>query len=62
MLGITGVVQNQDDGSVSIEAEGTSKQLQKFTEWCRNGPDTASVDALDTKSGKVKNYKSFEVI
>lgn len=61
-LGIRGVVQNQYDGTVRIEAEGAEAQLQKFLEWCQQGPDSANVDSLEYNSAEAKDYSEFEII
>ena len=61
-LGINGTVQNEADGTVRIEAEGTQEQLQNFLDWCLEGPDAANVDDLQQREGQVKNYRSFEII
>ncbi|MBX9853380.1 MAG: acylphosphatase [Cytophagaceae bacterium] len=60
--GIKGIVKNEKDGSVYIEAEGTEEQLKSFIEWCNKGPVGARVDKLDTTEGELKDYKSFEII
>lgn len=60
-LGIVGIVQNQADGTVRIEAEGEEQQLQKFLEWCQEGPDTANVDRLEHHIAQLKNYSTFEI-
>ncbi|MBI4947884.1 MAG: acylphosphatase [Bacteroidetes bacterium] len=45
-LGIKGLVQNETNGSVYIEAEGTVEQLKKFVEWCKKGPARAVVSDI----------------
>jgi len=57
--GITGFVKNMPDGSVYIEAEGSSKQLKDFYEWCKNGP--GSVSSVTADSYPPLNYKEFRV-
>lgn len=42
-LGITGWVKNQPDGTVETVAEGEQEELDRFIEWCREGPENASV-------------------
>lgn len=42
-LGITGWVKNHPDGTVETVAEGERDALDRFIEWCRKGPENASV-------------------
>lgn len=42
-LGVTGWVKNQPDGTVETVAEGKQEALDRFIEWCREGPENASV-------------------
>ena len=44
---IAGFVMNEPDGTVYIEAEGEEDALEGFLEWCKQGPITAKVDAVD---------------
>lgn len=46
-IGLTGWVQNNPDGSVITQAQGTKTQLSRFIEWCRKGPPAAVVDQVD---------------
>lgn len=58
-LNIKGFVRNNPDGTVYIEAEGTIQQLDKFLEWCHDGPEAAQVEEVKVSKGKVKNFKGF---
>jgi acylphosphatase len=60
-FGIRGTVQNQKDGSVRIEAEGENEDLQRFLDWCREGPKFAQVDRCDVKEDVVKSYPDFSI-
>lgn len=61
-LGVKGLVKNQKDGSVYIEAEGDDFSMDSFLEWCHEGPQKAVVEKVETTEGEVKNYRNFEVI
>ena len=61
-LGIRGLVRNQANGNVYIEAEAEPMLMDMFIEWCHNGPDAARVTAVNTEEGDVKNYRNFEVV
>lgn len=38
---------NETDGTVVIEAEGDDNSVNKFIEWCRQGPKYANVDKIE---------------
>lgn len=61
-MGIKGLVKNEKDGSVYIEAEGTESMLEVFLEWCNEGPDKSVVENVSVKDGEVKNYRNFEIV
>lgn len=61
-LGIRGIVKNQPDGSVFIEAEGEPVLLDMFLDFCKEGPEYGQVDSIETNEGELKNYRNFEVL
>lgn len=61
-LNLCGIVKNQADGSVYVEVEGTPMVLHEFREWCKQGPEHARVDQLESQTGALKNYTSFEIL
>lgn len=60
-LDVKGFVRNEADGSVYIEAEGTSEQLKAFIEYCKEGPKGAKVDTVGVIETELKDYSSFEI-
>lgn len=46
LLGLSGWVRNEDDGSVKIVAEDAEESLQKLVEWARLGTEWARVDEV----------------
>lgn len=60
-LGITGFAQNEDDGTVYIEAEGEKEDLDKFTKWCNIGPPMAQVEKVVVTEGQLKDFSKFGV-
>jgi acylphosphatase len=58
-LGIAGIVRNEPDGSVLVEAEGEEKDLQSFVNWCRHGPPRAKVQNTEVREGGLKNFAGF---
>lgn len=45
-LEINGYAKNEDDGSVTIIAEGEEAKLQSLLDWATRGPDVARVDTI----------------
>lgn len=60
-LGIKGIVRNEPNGDVFIEAEGDNISLEMFLDWCREGPENAIVTSVETHEGDLKNYRNFEI-
>lgn len=58
---IKGFVQNKPDGTVYLEAEGNSEDLQKFIEWCKEGPVTAVVENMNKQEMPIQNFKRFSI-
>jgi acylphosphatase len=46
-LGLVGWARNRADGSVEILAQGEARALDRFVEWCREGPPLARVRSVD---------------
>lgn len=61
-MGVKGLVKNQKDGSVYIEAEANATILEMFVDWCNEGPEKAKVENVTVEDGELKNYRNFEVI
>ena len=61
-LGVRGMVLNEPNGDVYIEAEGDKSSLEMFLEWCEEGPQDAQVTAVESHEGELKNYRNFEVV
>lgn len=61
-LELTGWVRNTEEGHVEITASGTETQLQKFTEWCKEGPPRAIVTDVVVENLADENFKDFRVV
>lgn len=61
-LGIRGYVKNDDSGDVLIAAEGTPAMLDMFLDWCKEGPEHAEVNSVESNESELKNYRNFEVV
>lgn len=60
-LGVKGYVKNLQDGTVFIEAEGESQDLDTFVQWCRQGPVNAEVKKVTIVNGDIVNFTNFEI-
>ncbi|WP_316817919.1 acylphosphatase [Pedobacter nyackensis] len=61
-MGVRGMIRNEKDGSVYIEAEGDDTLLEVFVDWCNEGTDRAKVENVEVTPGELKNYQNFEII
>jgi acylphosphatase len=61
-LGVRGIVLNEPNGDVYIEAEADDTFLEMFIDWCNEGPEDAEVSAVESHEGELKNYRNFEVV
>jgi acylphosphatase len=48
-LTLSGWVRNLPDGSVELVAEGPREALEELLTWCRRGPRSARVEALEAR-------------
>ena len=58
---IKGFIKNLSDGSVYIEAEGSTDELNTFVEWCRKGPGYAFVETVNVDTLPPVNYTDFRI-
>jgi len=61
-LGVKGIIKNEPNGDVYIEAEGDDFSIPLFLDWCHEGPTGAVVTSVDTHEAELKNYRNFEVL
>ena len=61
-LGISGIVRNEPDASVYIEAEGSDETINKFVAWCKQGPPQAKVSNFDMKEVQPKGFVGFQIV
>lgn len=59
---ITGFVRNERDETVYIEAEGEEENLQKFIEWCKQGPKYAIVEQCEIEEADLRSFNGFMVL
>jgi acylphosphatase len=60
-LDIKGFIRNLSDGSVYIEAEGSSMALNTFVEWCKKGPGFSTVESVNVVTLPLVNYIDFSI-
>ena len=60
-LGLDGWVRNQRDGSVEAVFEGSPEAVEALVTWCRRGPRSARVDALDVTEEPEEDLHGFEI-
>ena len=61
-LGLSGWVQNTDDGDVEVWAQGAPEDLDRFLNWLRSGFASARVDSVDhTDQQPLSSYKEFTI-
>lgn len=61
-LGIVGIVRNEPDGTVYIEAEGPSEALDEFVAWCERGPSYARIAEVKCDyRDNLKNFNQFTI-
>lgn len=60
-LDIHGFVQNEDDGSVFAEIEGTVNQVEKMCAWFHIGAPLSEVIEVIIEQQEVVGYKTFKI-
>ena len=60
-FGVKGFVENSDDGSVYVEAEGSSDQLDQFLEWLQKGSPMSRVEKVIHSTGLPVGFSSFDI-
>ena len=60
-LGISGIVRNEHDGSVYIEATGSLEQIGKLIDWCKKGPPRSKVERVEVTECIRKEFNTFEI-
>ena len=61
-LGIRGWVKNLPDRNVEIKATATEEILQKFIDWCKQGPSKARVDEVIVEELSADEFNGFRII
>lgn len=61
-LKITGLVRNENDGTVFITATGDMFNIEDFIQWCHKGPEGAKVTGVEINYlNSPKHFNTFEI-
>ena len=61
-LGLTGWVRNLLNGTVEVHAEGDQDALDRFIEWCQQGPPSAKVSQFDLAWIAPQAVSNFQIL
>ena len=62
LTGIKGWVKNLPDKNVEITATAPEETLQKFINWCKQGPPKSRVDEVIVEELKPQEFNGFRII
>ena len=60
-LGIKGWIKNTPGGNVEVMAGGDKEQLEKFIQWCWEGPKHAEVSEVIVTMAEGENFNDFSI-
>ena len=61
-MGICGIVKNEPNGDVLLEAEGNDDNLAEFIAWCKKGPSGAQVMTFVSEDAESVGYIDFRIL
>ena len=59
--GVTGSVANRADGTVEAVFEGTPEGVEALVEFCRRGPDKATVERVEVFEQEPQGLEGFRI-
>jgi acylphosphatase len=59
-LGVSGWAENLPDGRVEVVAEGPTDAVRAMVDWCREGPEFASVSDVEVANEDPEGLSGFE--
>jgi len=62
LTGVKGWVRNLPDNNVEITATASEETLQKFINWCKQGPPKARVDEVIVEELNLEVFKEFKIL
>jgi len=60
-LGLTGTVENLENGNVMIIATGNTGILEGFVRWCHKGPQLAAVSEVIPTEIPLQHFSDFAI-
>jgi len=62
LIGVKGWVRNLPDNNVEIIATASEETLQKFINWCKQGPPKSKVDDVIVETLDLEEFNGFRII
>ena len=62
LTGVKGRIRNLPDNNVEITATAPEEVLQKFINWCKQGPPRARVDDVIVEELSPEEFNGFRII
>ncbi|MBA2250370.1 MAG: acylphosphatase [Chitinophagaceae bacterium] len=60
-FGITGWIKNTDEGDVEARITASENELENFINWCKKGPDNATVNDVIITSKPPETFSGFVI-
>jgi acylphosphatase len=60
-LGVSGWARNLPDGRVEVVAEGDDGPVRQLADWCRHGPSSAVVTAVEEQLEEPEGLSGFTI-
>ncbi|MEK6875671.1 MAG: acylphosphatase [Nanoarchaeota archaeon] len=61
-LNVRGFVRNLEDGRIEVFVEGSSPDVNKMIEICKQGPKHSQIKNVEEKEEKFQGFKEFKVL
>jgi acylphosphatase len=61
-IGVTGWIKNTREGNVEVMVTGDETSVQKFINWCWQGPKKAGVTNVTVTKKEEKTFTNFSVV
>jgi acylphosphatase len=61
-LGVTGWIKNTQEGNVETMATGSETSVQRFIDWCWQGPKKANVTNVTVTKKEETTFDNFSIL
>lgn len=58
---VAGWVENRDDGSVHVRAQGDPDAVESLVDWCQDGPAAAEVEDVEVRDVAPEHLTEFAI-